>query len=112
MRTYLSGKYFLFDSDNHISYCPKCQVAGKRYKAFREEPKEVAQVWVDKNLNINQILDKAFMLTNSIDDAWWNNEEVTKMFGGEGCRSTSVGDFVLIGAKKYECMMAGWELVK
>ena len=37
MRTYLSGKYFLFDSDNHISYGPKCQVAGKRYKAFREE---------------------------------------------------------------------------
>ena len=37
MRTYLSGKYFLFDSDNHISYCAKCQVAGKRYKAFREE---------------------------------------------------------------------------
>ena len=37
MRTYLSGKYFLFDSDNHISYWPKCQVAGKRYKAFREE---------------------------------------------------------------------------
>jgi hypothetical protein len=37
IRTYLSGKYFLFDSDNHISYCPKCQVAGKRYKAFREE---------------------------------------------------------------------------
>ena len=37
MRTYLSGKYFLFDYDNHISYCPKCQVAGKRYKAFREE---------------------------------------------------------------------------
>ena len=37
MRTYLSGKYFLFDSDNHISYCPKCQVAGKRYKAFRDE---------------------------------------------------------------------------
>ena len=37
MRTYLSGKYFMFDSDNHISFCPKCQVAGKRYKAFREE---------------------------------------------------------------------------
>ena len=37
MKTYLSGKYFMFDSDNHISFCPKCQVAGKRYKAFREE---------------------------------------------------------------------------
>ena len=37
MRTYLSGRYFMFDSDNHISFCPKCQIAGKRYKAFREE---------------------------------------------------------------------------
>ena len=37
MRTYLSGKYFMFDSDNHISFCPKCQISGKRYKAFREE---------------------------------------------------------------------------
>ena len=37
MRTYLSDKYFMFDSDNHISFCPKCQIAGKRYKAFREE---------------------------------------------------------------------------
>jgi hypothetical protein len=37
MKTYLSGKYFMFDSDNHISFCPKCQISGKRYKAFREE---------------------------------------------------------------------------
>ena len=37
MKTYLSGKYFMFDSDNHISFCTKCQIAGKRYKAFREE---------------------------------------------------------------------------
>ena len=37
MRTYLSDKYFMFDSDNHISFCPKCQISGKRYKAFREE---------------------------------------------------------------------------
>jgi len=37
MKTYLSGKYFMFDSDNHISFCTKCQISGKRYKAFREE---------------------------------------------------------------------------
>ena len=37
MKTYLSGKYFMFDSDNHISFCPKCQISGKRYKAFRQE---------------------------------------------------------------------------
>ena len=37
IKTYLSGIYFQFDSDNHVSFCPKCQMAGKRYRAFREE---------------------------------------------------------------------------
>ena len=75
------------------------------HKAFREEPKEVAQVWVDKNLNINQILDKAFMLTNSIDDAWWNNKDVVCL---EKSRSTMSGDQVIIKGHTYECMDRGW----
>tara|TARA_B100000287_G_scaffold27758_1_gene26304 strand:- start:42 stop:413 length:372 start_codon:yes stop_codon:yes gene_type:complete len=37
IKTYLSGTYFQFDSDNHVSFCSKCQIAGKRYRAFREE---------------------------------------------------------------------------
>ena len=37
IKTYLSGTYFQFDTDNHVSFCPKCQLAGKRYRAFREE---------------------------------------------------------------------------
>jgi len=37
IKTYLGGSYFQFDSDNHVSFCPKCQIAGKRYRAFREE---------------------------------------------------------------------------
>ena len=37
IKTYLSGRYFQFDSDNQVSFCPKCQIAGKRYRAFREE---------------------------------------------------------------------------
>ena len=37
IKTYLSGSYFQFDSDNHVSFCSKCQIAGKRYRAFREE---------------------------------------------------------------------------
>tara|TARA_B100001123_G_scaffold187598_1_gene214519 strand:+ start:93 stop:467 length:375 start_codon:yes stop_codon:yes gene_type:complete len=37
IKTYLSGKFFQFDADNHVSFCPKCQIAGKRYRAFREE---------------------------------------------------------------------------
>ena len=75
------------------------------HKAFREEPKEVAQVWVDKNLNINQILDKAFMLTNSIDDAWWNNKDAVCL---EKTRSTMSGDQVIIKGHTYECMDRGW----
>jgi len=52
------------------------------------------------------------MLTNTINDAWWNNEGVTKMFpDDEGCRSTSVGDMVLIGKEKYKCDSSGWTLV-
>ena len=75
------------------------------HKAFRKEPKEVAQVWVDKNLNMNQILDKAFMLTNSINDAWWNNKDVICL---EKTRSTMSGDQVVIKGHTYECMDRGW----
>ena len=51
------------------------------------------------------------MKTNTINDAWWNNEGVTSMFPEKGCRSTSVGDMVLIGETKYKCADFGWEKV-
>ena len=81
------------------------------HSAFDETPKTVAFVSVDKNLPDTEKCEVAFMKTNSIDNAWWNNKEVTKMFDGEACRSTSSGDHVLIGNKKYKCAPVGWELV-
>jgi len=75
------------------------------HKAFRKEAKKVAQVWVDKNLTLNQMLDKAFMLTNSINDAWWNNKDVVCL---EKTRSTMSGDQVIIKGHTYECMDRGW----
>ena len=39
------------------------------------------------------------MLTNSIEDAWWNNDDVHALYN---TRSTSVGDQVLIGERKFE----------
>ena len=75
------------------------------HKAFRKEAKKVAQVWVDKNLTLNQMLDKAFMLTNSIDDAWWNNKDVVCL---EKTRATMSGDQVIIKGHTYECMDRGW----
>jgi hypothetical protein len=47
IKTYLSGVYFQFDSDNHVQYCLKCQTAGKRYRAFREELENEVQVQVE-----------------------------------------------------------------
>ena len=81
------------------------------HSACDETPKSVAFVAVDKKWSDKEKSEIAFMKTNSINDAWWNNEEVTKMFDGNACRSTSSGDHVLIGNKKYKCARIGWELV-
>ena len=81
------------------------------HAAFDETPHTVALVEVSKALSTDEKLEKAFMLTNSINDAWYNNKEITKMFDGDGCRSTSVGDMVLIGKEKYKCDSSGWSLV-
>ena len=74
-------------------------------------PKTVAFVEVKKDATTAEKLEAAFMKTNSITDAWWNNEGVTKMFAGAACRSTSVGDMILIGTTKYKCEPTGWSVV-
>ena len=65
-------------------------------------PRTVAMVEVDKALSDRMKMEEAFKLTNSINDAWWNNDEVKRMFPDATCRSTSVGDMVLVGNRKYE----------
>ena len=81
------------------------------HSAFGEKPHTVAFVECPATMTTDEKLEFAFMKTNSIDDAWWNNEEVTKMFGDKGCRSTSVGDMVLVGTDKYLCESTGWSKV-
>ena len=81
------------------------------HAAFDEKPHLVAFVEVDKSWTDTAKLEHAFMKTNSIDDAWWNNEGVTAMFPEKGCRSTSVGDMILVGKEKYLCDSFGWSLV-
>ena len=75
-------------------------------------PTTVAMVDVEKSATDMKKLETAFMKTNSINSAWWTNEGITKMFDGATCRSTSVGDMVLLSSgKKYKCEMAGWSEV-
>ena len=81
------------------------------HAAYEDVPETVAFVEVKKDATTAEKLETAFMKTNSIDDAWWNNEGVTKMFGGATCRSTMTGDMVLIGNTKYKCEMTGWSEV-
>ena len=71
----------------------------------------VALVEVEKNTPVTNKLETAFMKTNSISDAWWNNKGVSKVFKGIACRCTSVGDMVLIGTTTYKCEVTGWSEV-
>ena len=71
--------------------------------------KIVAEVYVDKNLSLSQKIDKAFMLTNSIDDAWWNNDDVHAI---ENSRSTCAGDMVKIGDRTFEYCDFGHQEIK
>ena len=66
--------------------------------------KIVAEVYLDKNLSLLDKIDKAFMLTDSIDDAWWNNEDVNAL---HKTRSTSVGDKIIINNKTFEYCASG-----
>ena len=59
------------------------------HSAFDEKPHVVAFVEVDKTLSDEQKCEKAFMLTNSIEDGWWNNEGVEYIGTKPSCRSTS-----------------------
>ena len=81
------------------------------HNTIETAPHTVAFVEVPKKLSDEEKCEIAFRKTNTIEKAWWENEGVTKMFGGDACRSTSTGDMVLIGTKKYKCAFVGWELV-
>ena len=55
-----------------------------------------------------------FELTNSIEHAWWKNDRVQPIFLGAhqnaGCRSTSVGDRVMLSdGRVMEVMPFGWQ---
>ena len=89
-----------------------CETAAVIHVGEGGRPTTVAMVAVEKSATDMKKLETAFMKTNSITDAWWTNEGISKMVGGATCRSTSVGDMVLLASgKKYKCEMAGWSEV-
>jgi len=89
----------------------KNEVVAVIHSAFEDSPRTVALVAVNKSLSVTEKLEIAFKKTNSINEAWWSNEGVTAMFPDKACRSTSMGDMVLIGTEKYKCEMSGWSKI-
>ena len=81
------------------------------HAALEDKPRAVALIPLDKSLSLKNKLEKAFMLTNSINDAWYTSDKVYYIGPEKSCRSTSVGDFVLVGSDKYEYKLAGWSKV-
>lgn len=54
-------------------------------------------------------LDEAFQSTNTIERVWKDNTEVLPRFEGPGCRSTSVGDIVVLrNGRRFVCAPFGW----
>ena len=79
--------------------------------AFEDSPRLVAMVEVDKSASVESKCEDAFVKTNTINMPWWRNEGVTPMFPEKTCRSTSVGDMVLIGTEKFKCDSFGWSKI-
>ena len=69
LSAYLSNEYFGFDNNLHASTCIKCQVSGKRYKAFKEELenelKKDVSVPTDFASKVMSSLDKKVKTTTS-----------------------------------------------
>ena len=81
------------------------------HSAFEDTPRTVAFIAMDKTMSDGEKCEAAFMLTNTIDEAWFTSDKVNYVGPEKSCRSTSVGDFVLVGKTKYECAPAGWSEV-
>lgn len=60
---------------------------------------QVATVTLEFERNRDDALEKAFMLTNHIDTAWWDNAGVERTDATKTHRSTSVGDIMQVGER-------------
>ena len=90
----------------------QCETVAVIHSAMEDSPRTVALINVEKTLTTSEKLERAYMLTNSIDAAWYTSDEVEYIGPEKACRSTSVGDMVrLENGKKFKCVPAGWSEV-
>ena len=86
----------------------RCETVAVIHSAFEDSPRTVALVNVDKSWSVKKKLEKAFMLPNSVEDAWYTGDEIEYIGPESSCRSTSVGDIVRFeDGKKFKCENTG-----
>ena len=79
------------------------------HSAYEDSPRTVAFVNVDKTWSTKKKLERAFMLTNTIDVAWYTRDDLVYIGPGKSCRSTCIGDIVrLVDGTKFKCEPTGW----
>ena len=79
------------------------------HAAYEDSPRTVAFVNVDKTWSTKKKLEKAFMLTNTIDVAWYTSDKLVYIGPDKACRSTCIGDMVrLEDGTKFKCEPTGW----
>lgn len=65
------------------------------------------------DVNTYQALEIAFRKTNSVDEAWYERDDITVIGKAKGgCRSTSEGDLVELNGLVYRCGFFGWDIVE
>ena len=91
------------------------------HTAFEDKPSTVAFVDVDESLSLIDKLEYAYRWTQNIVGSWSlkigddANSNVTVMgdiSDGMGLRSTSMGDQILVGNKKYVVARMGFETLE
>jgi len=95
------------------------------HTAFEDKPSTVAFVDVDESLSLIDKLEYAYRWTNNVMGSWSRtdledngdyNPAVTRVAplheDGMGLRSTSMGDQILVGNKKYVVAMMGFETLE
>jgi hypothetical protein len=87
----------------------KCAVI---HAAYEDTPRTVALIDFPADMAEKDMLERAFMYTNSINASWYTGNKVEYIGPGKACRSTSVGDMVLLGNKKFKCEARGWKEMK